>query len=206
MPPPIGSQLSPRVISQLIQSFVVSSTTCLRSITLPALRDLVLTASYDKDRDQPAIDLSNGVIVALSNLICYSHYKLIKLSVVDTTVIDNNPVEVLRLTPCPEGFAIQFDEWDEGYDPGMELLSEGLEDAESMDESVCYLLVHSLRCLCVVLEGFNNIHILCVDHNFLHMIIFRRHADLLMEVDLRVIGWNWSYKLDWEDEDKLERL
>ncbi|KAK0443253.1 hypothetical protein EV421DRAFT_1735855 [Armillaria borealis] len=191
---------------QLIQSLSVSSTNFLRCIKLPALREVILTVVYDKDADQQVVDLPNDVIIALSELIRYSHCSLIRLSINDTTVVNDDLVEVLRLTPCLEECVIQFNRWDEDNDPGMELLVDELGEVELVDGSFRYSLIPSLRSLGVVLEGVSDTHISFLDRSFLEMVSSRHRKGLLMKLHLHVTGHNWSYDLDSDDEVDLEEL
>ncbi|KAK0458354.1 uncharacterized protein EV420DRAFT_1480080 [Desarmillaria tabescens] len=131
----------PRVISQSIQTFSVSSACFMRSVELPALREVVLTAGYDKDRNQQVIDLPRRAIIALSELLHHSHCSLIRLSVVDTTIVGNDLAA------------------DEGNDLGMEVLMVELAETVRVDGSVCHALVPCLSSFRIVLEGVDNVHV-----------------------------------------------
>ncbi|KAK0458330.1 uncharacterized protein EV420DRAFT_1643220 [Desarmillaria tabescens] len=196
----------PCVISQSIQTLSVSSACFMRSVELPALREVVLTPGYDKDRNQQVIDLPRGAIIALSELLHHSHCSLIRLSVVDTTIVDNDLAAVLRLTPRLEEFNIQFNQWDEGNDLGMEAPMEELAETVRVDGSVCHALIPCLGSFPLVLEGVDNVHVCFLDCEFLEMIISRNRDGVLGKFGLRIVGQSWSYGLDPEDEGELRAL
>ncbi|PBK60624.1 hypothetical protein ARMSODRAFT_722460 [Armillaria solidipes] len=207
VPLPPGSQPAhPRAISQSMQTLSVSLALFMQSVELPVLREVVLTAAYDKDRNQDTNYLPRDAIVSLSQLICRSHCSLIRLSIVDTFIVDSDLVEVLGLTPGLEEFAIHFNQWDRVYDPGMGLLVASLGETALVDGSVQYCLVPSLQSLVVTLEEVDGTHVSFLDASFLHMITSRHGSGALIKLNLGIRGDNWTYELGSEDEEDLKKL
>ncbi len=205
---PYGSQLTlPIAIGQSIQTLSVSSAMFMRSVKLPALREVVLIAGYDKGRNQEVVYLPKDMLVSLSQLIDYSQCSLVRLSVIDTTIVDNDLVTVLRLTPRLEELSIQFNQWDRESELGMEsLFAEHMEETTLVGQSVCHSLVPSLRSLGVVLRGVKDAYISFVDCEFVAMITSRHESGALMKLRLNIEGENWTYDFHSADKEDLMAL
>ncbi|KAK0227313.1 hypothetical protein EDD85DRAFT_853304 [Armillaria nabsnona] len=182
----------PRVTSQSIQSLSVSSPNLLRRVDVPALREVVLTNPHGNHS-------ASDVITTLSDLIRHSHCSLTRLSVVNVTIVDDDLIAVLRLTPCLEELFVQFDRLWEKHRLAMRLLMESL--AETILEE--HALVPSLTSLGIVLKGIH--YIPFVDPSFVTMITSRHESGALMKLVLH-LGVGSGDVLRSADKEKLELL
>ncbi|SJL12664.1 uncharacterized protein ARMOST_16095 [Armillaria ostoyae] len=192
----------PRVTSRSIQALSVSSATLLRIIDVPALREVVLRPA----RDLPYMHLPRGVIISLSELIRHSHCSLTRLSVADVTIVGDNLMAVLRLTPCLQELSVRFNGWSKVYEPGMESLVDSLAETMLEDGPAQHSLVPSLTSLVIVLTEVGDTCISFVDPSFVAMITSRHESGALMKLVLHIEGKMRTYGLRSADETDLMLL
>ncbi len=192
-----------RVTSQSIQTLSVSSANFLRTINVPALREVVLIAAYE---GYCVACLPSDIITALSELIHHSRCSLTRLSVVNVTIDGDKLLAVLRLTPCLEQLFLKFRAWTRNNQPGMKALVESLAETVPGKERVQHSIIPSLTSLGIVLEGIERTRITFLDAKFVAMITSRHLSGALMKLVLRLQGDEWTYDIGIQDKVDLELL
>ncbi|KAK0443290.1 hypothetical protein EV421DRAFT_543283 [Armillaria borealis] len=193
----------PRVTSLSIQTLSVSSANFLRTIYVPVLREVILTAAYE---GYFVACLPSDIITALSELIHHSHCSLTRLSVVNVTIDGDKLPAVLRLTPCLEELFVQFRRWARDNRPGMKVLVESLAETIPGNDRAQHSIIPSLTSLRIVLEGIERTRISFVDAKFVAMIMSRHLSGALMKLVLHLQGDEWTYNMSPQDKTDLESL
>lgn len=192
-----------RVTSQSIQTLSVSSADFLRTIDVPALREVVLIAPNEGD---DVMCLPSDIITALSELIQHSHCSLTRLSVINVTVNGNKLPSVLRLTPCLEQLFVKFHQWTRNNGPGMKVLVESLAETVTRNERVRHSIIPSLTSLGIELKGIVHTHNSLVDAKLVAMIVSRHLSGGLKKLVLHLHGNYWSHNMSLYNRMELQSL
>ncbi|KAK0237269.1 hypothetical protein EDD85DRAFT_605236 [Armillaria nabsnona] len=207
-----GDPPSP-VMTSSVEVLSASSPSFLRSLVLPSLKQVTLTTMYDLAMEEPIIKCPVGALGALHQMLLQSQCSLTRLCLVDADLNDNL-VNVIRLMPRLQEFAIEFYEWvpdiADNYGPIMQSLVTHLSEVSVVDGSLQHSMVPFLQKFSVYLHTIRYAHVSFINSAFVDMVAsrVRRPHDIphLTELNLWVMGRGWSYALSTESEKALKRL
>ncbi|KAK0216174.1 hypothetical protein IW262DRAFT_200989 [Armillaria fumosa] len=201
------------VMASSLEELSASSPSFLRSLVLPSLKKVTLTTMYDCDMGEPMITCPVGALGALHQMLLQSQCSLTRLCLVDAD-LDNNLVNVIRLIPKLQEFAIEFYEWvpeiADNYGAIMQSLVAQMTKVDVVDGALQHSVVPFLQTFTVDMHTIRYAHVSFINSAFVDMVAsrVRRPHDIphLTNLHLWVMGRGWSYALDQEAEETLKSL
>ncbi|KAK0189561.1 hypothetical protein F5146DRAFT_1224649 [Armillaria mellea] len=210
---PVSLDPSSPVMASSVEKLSASSSSFLRSLVLPSLKEVTLTTMYDAEKEEQVITCPVGALGALHQMLLQSQCSLTRLSLVDAD-LDDNLANILRLMPRLQEFAIEFYEWvpdtADNYGPIMQSLVTQLSEVSVVDGFLQHSMIPFLQELTVYLHTIRYAHVSFINSAFVDMVAsrVRRPHDIphLTELNLWVMGRGWSYALDKRAKKTLKSL
>ncbi|KAK0190388.1 hypothetical protein F5146DRAFT_1044046 [Armillaria mellea] len=197
----------PRVTSRSVKEISTASSCFIRSLLLPSLEKFTLTTEWQDGGD--VVSCHDEALGALHEMLLVSRCSLTQLRLVDV-VLDDNLANIIRIMPGLREFVVEYNKWDDDYDPILQSLVTQLSEVSMVGGSLQHSMVPSLQELCVHVNAVQSMHISFINSAFVDMVASRlRHlSDVphLTKLGLRVLGWRWSYDLDEAAKDALNSL
>ncbi|SJL11131.1 uncharacterized protein ARMOST_14534 [Armillaria ostoyae] len=201
------------VMASSVEELSASSPNFLRSLVLPSLKEVTLTTMYEFDLEEQVITCPVGALGALHQMLLQSQCSLARLCLVDAD-LDDNLVNVIRLVPRLQEFAIEFYEWvpdiADNYGAIMQSLVTQLSEVSVVDGSLQHSVVPFLQKITVNMHTIRYAHVSFINSAFVDMVAsrVRRPHDIphLTRLRLWVMGRGWSYALDEEAKKTLKSL
>ncbi|SJL10885.1 uncharacterized protein ARMOST_14280 [Armillaria ostoyae] len=164
------------VMASSVEELSASSPIFLRSLVLPSLKKVTLTTIYDLDMEEPVIKCPAGALGALHQMLLQSQCSLTRLCLVDAD-LDDNLVNIIRLMPRLQEFAIEFYEWmpdiTDNYGPIMHSLVTQLSEVSVVDGSLQHSMIPFLQKLTVYLHTIRYAHVSFINSSFVDMVASR---------------------------------